>query len=1176
MDGSIEGLLAQLKLEEKIKDGAENLLHEFDDRDSNKKVKGKTNVEHKRQVMFQLQAASSKIDLLKTRLRDMGYDDDDPSIHTPTPMSSASPSSVEPQVQFSTLFDSLDHRDDSTVCLAKVAAIAQVLESNPTLKNEFAISQMLEKLRGFFQSTDSLILSAGYHLCSLVTTSVGSIVTLRTALCLDSQIVRTLSKSDVSAELTERSQALNLIKTWMRIPHGIQEIAMSVVRALVAVSEQPSDKLKDTCLVILAEITLVHPQMAMDSRVIPVLLENMIDGSYDLAIPLAMLMVSLLDDPETRLLLRSGKDLVCVLTCLTQSLQDAEAPEPTTERLRATAGVICILLESWPGISTFNISTLIDCLLIPKRNVQDTVLDIFIWTLGGSPKTFASSGTGSTENVYRTQYTAFVLQKFLEKGLANQIYDLLQNSHVHEAVREKARLLSGYILRLASALFPQSFQAEFLKFPQAFSDEIEKAKAWQLPAVAGHIFQMDQALRAPARVEIPKVQYLYETPVQSYQQVLKLGQSSSVWIKMGSQMDEASFKNLIIKTNVLSTKTYSRWDWDTLLELIQGPLHNPRRLDEAIRGTKFLKRLISFYRPFKYRYSSTRNLPQNEKYTQVGSALIETLLDTPEGVRYLAGNKLLRQIAECLAQLDPTSGITSSEPLFKAQRLKSTLSSGYFEMLGVLSRCSQGQQIMSQLKIFNMFYSICDTDRSDVIELFISSMDYTLNGHPRLILAKALVIGSRMVRIFTTKFLQTLVKMSETDAQTEQEQTQEQQFWVIELLVAQLFDSDIGVVKMAIKSLEALCQNVDNLDHLISLKPSLYHLGSLGEPIYTMFLSRPLGYDCLMNYDFVLHEMDHWVHGYNEKYVYEVENYLQTHNVRWPHHDIDSDRLHPPKHFFGELVLTEQGCKLLIQGKYVSQFAQYIFEHSDMTEPEIVDKLKGYLWALGHIGSKPLGASLINMDIVQSICDIFLNSQIYSLRGTAFYVLGLIAHTFEGAEFLNQTGWSTTCNAFGNDVGIALISDMNKVQSAIEDFKAKRVNHISSPSCTNHTNDTFDFGGGVVVSAPTRRNSARRSLSSYMRRDSDENDVGAEIRKAISELSNHILANEASKKLVSLRAQHEEYFQSTEIYRDMLDMLERYRYKQLARRFLFEIFDSQNIQERLMRKRVHKTISRPA
>lgn len=88
-----------------------------------------------------------------------------------------------------------------------------------------------------------------------------------------------------------------------------------------------------------------------------------------------------------------------------------------------------------------------------------------------------------------------------------------------------------------------------------------------------------------------------------------------------------------------------------LNEVISGPLLNSKRLDEAIKGTKFMKRLLSFYRPFKYRFCEIRNTKPNQRYVDTGVALFRTLLQTAEGVRFLGENKILKQISLCLGQL---------------------------------------------------------------------------------------------------------------------------------------------------------------------------------------------------------------------------------------------------------------------------------------------------------------------------------------------------------------------------------------------------------------------------------------------------------------------------------------------------------------------------------------------
>jgi hypothetical protein len=119
--------------------------------------------------------------------------------------------------------------------------------------------------------------------------------------------------------------------------------------------------------------------------------------------------------------------------------------------------------------------------------------------------------------------------------------------------------------------------------------------------------------------------------------------------------DEATFRQMVLDTQVLSSTNYIKWNWDIILKIIEGPLLNGKRLDEAIKASKFIKRIISFFRPFKYKFAEVRSTRPNQKYVKVGCALVHTLLQTPEGVRYLADNKLLRQIAECLAQCDPVS-----------------------------------------------------------------------------------------------------------------------------------------------------------------------------------------------------------------------------------------------------------------------------------------------------------------------------------------------------------------------------------------------------------------------------------------------------------------------------------------------------------------------------------------
>jgi len=183
----------------------------------------------------------------------------------------------------------------------------------------------------------------------------------------------------------------------------------------------------------------------------------------------------------------------------------------------------------------------------------------------------------------------------------------------------------------------------------------------------GMVYQIDSVNRTlnksgPTSESQPTTTSFYHEPTATSQQ------TQSVKPRLIVEMDELQFRALILDTQVLGSSNYLKWKWDLIYDIVEGPLQNPRRLEEAIRATKFLKRLIAFYRPFKHRFADVRNTKPNQRYVKVGCALIKTLLQNPEGISYLGESKFLRQLGECVAQMDPLSGLTSETPIFAADR----------------------------------------------------------------------------------------------------------------------------------------------------------------------------------------------------------------------------------------------------------------------------------------------------------------------------------------------------------------------------------------------------------------------------------------------------------------------------------------------------------------------------
>ena len=98
----------------------------------------------------------------------------------------------------------------------------------------------------------------------------------------------------------------------------------------------------------------------------------------------------------------------------------------------------------------------------------------------------------------------------------------------------------------------------------------------------------------------------------------------------------------------------------------------------------------------------------NAKWVKLGCAMLTTLLASPEGVRLLSSeDEFLPQITMSFAQLDPVwrytffllceteiifqfNGSTHSDPILSKRRVADTLTYGYLEMLGTLSKHKEG------------------------------------------------------------------------------------------------------------------------------------------------------------------------------------------------------------------------------------------------------------------------------------------------------------------------------------------------------------------------------------------------------------------------------------------------------------------------------------------------------
>ena len=390
-------------------------------------------------------------------------------------------------------------------------------------------------------------------------------------------------------------------------------------------------------------------------------------------------------------------------------------------------------------------------------------------------------------------------------------------------------MLLSEVLKLADQILPATVSANLQALPGLLEQSVRGGEK-EGPISSGMIYQIDSVNRTLQRSGLASKAQQSATATRQGDSNSSSRPSEPAKNKLSVDIDEFHFRSILLETQVLTTANYLKWKWDLINDLIEGPLLSPKRLEESIKASKFMKRLIGFFRPFKYKFSDARNTKPNQRYVRTGCALMKTLLQNQEGIAYLTESKLLRQLAECLAQLDRTSGLTATQPLFSPYRVSETLAGGYFALLGALSSDPKGLQMIERWRMINMFYHIMELDgREDLIRILLSNLDFSLDSHLRVMLSKALTSCPKSVRIYSTRLLRKYATSSTQAAGRGISQGACE--WAIRLLVTQLYDPEVQVCEIAVQILEEVCNQRAQLEYVVRCRPALDHLGAIGAPL---------------------------------------------------------------------------------------------------------------------------------------------------------------------------------------------------------------------------------------------------------------------------------------------------------------------------------------------------------
>ncbi|ROV90323.1 hypothetical protein VSDG_08150 [Cytospora chrysosperma] len=1205
-DKLLADLRDELARENKIKEGSENMLEALNTK------KPKHVKEQKAKVEAELNSSYSRIRGIKQKIEEL-QSKAAPStpirpsgegffparvLRSPQSASRSGAGSeieeiVDPTFRLGELLQALEV-DGLTpeYYVAKANSLVDLFKQNPILKYDLVWSVFGLRVQVMLLSESREVVAAGYRMTRYAMSDRSSLKKIRT-LNTDYVVISSLIK-DRKADL-EREQALKFVRAFLDIKDGICELSRAVVRTVVSIAEHNDDRLRPICLETLAEILVRDPQLVLASGGLAILCDALTEGSYKAPDSLISAFLFLLDCPQRRRYLRPGYDVEVIFNIFTDVFLSNDSI------LKQNSKAIASALKTWSGLmylSMYNfraIKSLISSLMLPNQAARDTVIDLLYsllrikspaWatpflagrrlTTYGRVTTMRSTAPKGTqtyieddggEQNFVEHYTALLLAILIRSDLVPTILNLARDAG-DETLKRKSTLLLGEVLRLSSRLLPPPWTTELQFLPELFSAAIRFDDKSHLVATS-LVYQISSVSRTLYRSS-PSVftaAGLPSNPVISPS--LEEDQPRST---PAVNVDEGTFRQLLVDSYVLSSSNFLKWNWDVILKLIEGPLTSNKRVEEAIKASKWMKRVMGFYRPFKYRFSDTKNTRSTQKYIRAGCALIHTLLQTPQGRAYLVDNKVLRQIAECLAQCDPKSGLTARVPLFSKDRLVDTVSGGYFAMLGVLTGDIRGLEMMNRWRMFNMMFSILENkQRSDLIKLMLSSFDYSIQHHPQVLLRKAMTSSTKEIRIFATNVLGKYAIDAKVNLGTDMK-------WAIKALVEQLYDPEVEVSATAIKTLEKACNTKNYLEMIVACKPGLDHLGEIGAPLLLRFLSTSIGYHYLDGLDYISNEMDDWFLGRNDTYVNTVEASLarafgdgqeeptNRMSMLGDEPDLEADP-HVPPHFYRELTRTEEGCRLLKDKGHFVEFANTIREYGlEAEDPEIMIKVKGCMWAVGNVGSMERGAPFLeSCDVVSHIVNIAEQHQVMSMRGTAFFVIGLISRSVHGLEMLSELGWDANTNSLGNSTGFCVPNNLLKFLS-LRPWQHETAGSIVLPD----TQKMEKSAKAPVMPSRPRSDSMMEAMgppsSQYESVNTgmfdndgpvelDPDPVNHKILELFIDLSNSVRFTKVRNDLVQMKEQKRPPgFKDPQLFRRVLALMEAHHYRLGARRML-ELFE---------------------
>lgn len=932
---------------------------------------------------------------------------------------------TSPSWQLSELLTAISgHKHDNYQLLTHGNKLVDLLIHHNEIAEELVLQNLINRILFMFYAPDGVIRSLAYRILRYsIINEDGLYLLVQNKLLIC--IILSLS---TDTELMEKFQCVKLISKILSIQNGYKYLSIGVIKSMVNLFNYDNDAdlgeipdtFKNLLLEILLEISLLNPTLIHYSNSFNILLRIVLDSPLVFSLNALFIIINLLNDSDSH-----APYLNNIISFFDQDFK--KIPHVKFQRL---SFLLTIYLKNWNGFFNFsphNFRLLHDLVLLLNNSnliTQGYIIDILLDVLGVQILPWLKSSSigkwlsGFNEsakfqydnslnevneifNHYLNHYNGLLSFIFIKLGLMDCLINNLPGLSQNDSLYEKSILLIASLYKLSQIYLPEEFNLQL-------SSNIDLHALIGIEKLNIYMKSLHNSLATQS------------TTSNVNKEKLSLAKT---YIPTKPESHDVDLKLLLNNSKVLTIKEYNNWNWNILLDLFSTTLQSELKFNEILeKQPKFFKRLLSFYRPFKFRFCIAKtSMKPFKKILKVGCLIFDIFTKFPMGLKYLFKNKILLQMAEILAQIDPYSGIKTLNPILVESRLKNTGSIGYIKFIGELSHSNNGLLLMNQWQFFTLFNDIVEhSEFSELNNFFLIHLfkwvDYTPpNSEFRNLLDRVLYNGNLNLKLaIINQIFPSLIETHER--------------LIIQLIVKNL--SQISISNHLIELLynHYIDHNYNNLDFLkliISFNPPHKILANhkLGYQLVVYFLKTSEGFKYLSRFNFIDQNFQHW---YDQVTKFELLNkYESIINTKMtPYLNIYKEPSHQPTFFIKNLLDSKEGLYYFEQFNLRTGFLNILMNklennnqndnQNDNDNDNISTKeLKQDLWIIGEINSSKYGIKLFeNYNLIDALVDRFCQETNWAVKGLAFYQLGKVSLNNEGVEILDELGWITKVNSY--------------------------------------------------------------------------------------------------------------------------------------------------------------------